>query len=83
MGIQDGHSRVCLFPKTGRTHQLRIHCAHSQGLAMPILGDRLYGTHEDWLDGTNANRLYLHAEAITFIHPATGKEMTVERNAPF
>lgn len=74
-GNKDGHSRVCLYPRTGRTHQLRIHCAHGQGLDIPILGDRLYGMRAD--------RLYLHAEAITFIHPTTGKEMTIERNAPF
>lgn len=75
MGTEDGHTRVCLYPKTGRTHQLRVHCAHAEGLGMPILGDSLYGIRSD--------RLYLHAEAITFIHPTTNKEMTLERNSPF
>lgn len=39
-----GHALVELHPQTGRTHQLRVHCAHPQGLGNPILGDRLYGT---------------------------------------
>ena len=60
---------------TGRTHQLRVHCAHRLGLGTPIVGDSLYGHPAD--------RLYLHAEAITFRHPATGKEMTFERTAGF
>lgn len=53
LGNQHGHARVALYPETGRTHQLRVHCAHPSGLANPILGDRLYGTAAD--------RLYLHA----------------------
>ena len=51
-----GHSVVALYPQTGRTHQLRVHCAHPDGLNMPILGDPLYGQ--------KALRMYLHAEAI-------------------
>lgn len=39
----DGHALVELQPETGRTHQLRVHCAHAQGLNNPIVGDRLYG----------------------------------------
>ena len=59
---------VHLYPKTGRTHQLRVHCAHPQGLACPILGDPLYGTER-------ADRMYLHAAELTFRHPITGKPM--------
>ena len=59
---------VHLYPKTGRTHQLRVHCAHSQGLACPILGDPLYGTER-------ADRMYLHAAELTFRHPITGEPM--------
>ena len=59
---------VHLYPKTGRTHQLRVHCAHPQGLACPILGDPLYGTER-------ANRMYLHAAELTFRHPITGEPM--------
>ena len=58
---------VALYPQTGRTHQLRIHCAHPDGLGCPIKGDELYGN--------KADRLYLHAEQIWFRHPITGEEM--------
>ena len=58
---------LALYPHTGRTHQLRMHCAHQQGLGCPIVGDELYGR--------KADRLYLQAESIAFIHPATGKRM--------
>ena len=66
-------NRVELFPQTGRTHQLRIHCAHPEGLGRPIKGDILYGTASD--------RLYLHAESIEFCHPVTGKWMHFENKA--
>ena len=61
---------VALWPHTGRTHQLRMHCAHPEGLGCPILGDELYGR--------KADRLYLRAQAITLIHPTTGKRMHFE-----
>ena len=60
---------VHFFPITGRTHQLRVHAAHPEGLNTPIVGDDLYGT--------KADRLYLHAELIRFWHPVLGKEMEV------
>jgi tRNA pseudouridine32 synthase/23S rRNA pseudouridine746 synthase len=60
---------VHFFPITGRTHQLRVHAAHPEGLNTPIVGDDLYGT--------KADRLYLHAEAIRFWHPVLGKEMEI------
>ncbi|MCI6341340.1 MAG: RluA family pseudouridine synthase [Prevotella sp.] len=59
---------IHLYPKTGRTHQLRVHCAHPLGLACPILGDPLYGTER-------ADRMYLHAAELTFRHPVTGETM--------
>ena len=68
--------RLALYPKTGRTHQLRVHCAYREGLDAPILGDPLYGN-------VKADRLYLHAEAITFKHPLMGKEIHIERKADF
>lgn len=68
-------TRIWLWPRTGRTHQLRVHCAHSLGLDNPIKGDNLYGEPAD--------RLYLHAEAITFRHPTTGKMMTITDKAGF
>ena len=74
--IDDSHLRIALYPKTGRTHQLRVHCAHQEGLNAPILGDPLYGNEK-------AARLHLHAEEITFEHPLTGKKMTITRKADF
>ena len=67
---------VKLKPLTGRTHQLRVHCAHPDGLGMPILGDPLYGSEP-------ADRMYLHATKLTFIHPVTNETITIESPAPF
>lgn len=69
------HTLMRLIPHTGRTHQLRIHCAHNEGLGCPIHGDPLYG-HP-------STRLCLHASRITFKHPLTGRELTFESRAPF
>ena len=74
--VDDSHLRIALYPKTGRTHQLRVHCAHQEGLNAPILGDPLYGNEK-------AARLHLHAEEITFEHPLKGKKMTITRKADF
>jgi len=57
------HTRIHFYPVTGRTHQLRVHAAHKDGLNLPIIGDDLYGTKQD--------RLYLHADFIEFIHPTS------------
>ena len=66
---KDGRTRylLALYPHTGRTHQLRMHCAHQEGLNCPIVGDELYG-HK-------ADRLYLQEESIAFVHPVTGKRL--------
>ena len=69
-GGAGGRCLLALWPHTGRTHQLRMHCAHEQGLGCPIMGDELYGT--------KADRLYLQAQAISFVHPITGKKMHLE-----
>lgn len=61
---------VALWPQTGRTHQLRIHCAHPDGLGCPIVGDELYGT--------KGERLMLHAAEIWFRHPVTNQEIHLE-----
>jgi len=71
-GIQ---TKVMLFPKTGRTHQLRVHCAHQQGLGMPIIGDDLYGV--------KANRLHLHAQRLELDHPITKERISFEADADF
>ncbi|MEN3322266.1 pseudouridine synthase [Mariniflexile soesokkakense] len=75
IAIENGKTRVYFYPITGRTHQLRVHAAHSEGLKTPIVGDDLYGT--------KANRLHLHAESITFTHPITKEELTVTCDVPF
>lgn len=70
-----GSRDVVLQPQTGRTHQLRVHCAHHDGLGTPILGDTLYGTPAD--------RLYLHASQLTITHPVTKKIMTFHSPCPW
>jgi len=64
---KNGKTKVFFYPITGRTHQLRVHAAHSKGLNTPILGDDLYGE--------KGERLFLHAQKINFIHPTTQKEL--------
>lgn len=63
---------VALYPQTGRTHQLRIHCAHPDGLGRPIVGDELYGT--------KGERLMLHAAEIWFRHPVKEVQMHLKSN---
>lgn len=66
--LPDGEIDILFHPLTGRTHQLRVHAAHPAGLGRPIKGDLLYG-------GTPASRLYLHAESLSFRHPASGAQL--------
>ena len=75
IGQEGPYYRVLLTPHTGRTHQLRVHCAHQDGLGMPIVGDDLYGFHSD--------RLYLHAEYLSFTHPLTGEKMEFQKSPDF
>ena len=75
IGQEGPYYRVLLTPHTGRTHQLRVHCAHKDGLGMPIVGDDLYGFHSD--------RLYLHAEYLSFTHPLTGEIMEFQKAPDF
>jgi tRNA pseudouridine32 synthase/23S rRNA pseudouridine746 synthase len=65
---KNNKTRVYFYPITGRTHQLRVHAAHKNGLNAPIIGDDLYGEKQD--------RLHLHAEFIEFFHPLTNKKMS-------
>lgn len=71
-----GKTLVDFSPITGRTHQLRVHSAHKDGLDAPIHGDSLYGT-------ARAKRLHLHAYKLKFKHPFTGKETNIELPIPF
>ena len=70
-----GITRIAFYPQTGRTHQLRVHAAHPEGLNAPIFGDALYGKP--------GARLYLHAERLEFIHPATHQSLCIESPAEF
>lgn len=68
-------SKLYMYPKTGRTHQLRVHCAHHLGLNMPMVGDILYGQ--------KANRLHLHAERLELDHPYSKERLVFQANADF
>lgn len=71
----NGKTRVHFFPLTGRTHQLRVHAAHSDGLNTPIVGDDLYGKKD--------TRLHLHAEFLEFMHPLTHQMIKVKTEVDF
>lgn len=76
--VQCGSSECALMllqPVTGRTHQLRVHCAHHLGLNVPIVGDALYGA--------TAERLMLHASYVAFRHPVSGRRVEFSSLAPF
>jgi len=85
INVKNGRTKLYLYPETGRTHQLRVHCAHSDGLNMPILGDDLYGnsSFDSHSSNQNAQRLHLHAQKLTLSHPATKAVMTFEVKADF
>jgi tRNA pseudouridine32 synthase/23S rRNA pseudouridine746 synthase len=72
---ENNQTKVLLTPHTGRTHQLRVHCAHAQGLNMPIVGDDLYGTR--------GRRLHLHAQILKITHPVSNQIMTFKVDAEF
>lgn len=69
--LPNGETDILFRPRTGRTHQLRVHAAHPDGLGHPIKGDRLYGS-------PYGNRLYLRAVSISFLHPASGERMVMD-----
>ena len=71
----DNRTRIAFYPITGRTHQLRVHAAHHEGLNCPIVSDPLYGKAD--------KRLMLHAEFLQFRHPATGRILSFEHSADF
>ena len=75
--LPNGHTLVSLYPLTGRTHQLRVHCAHNYGLGCPILGDPLYG------HGCHTSRMYLHAAMVELRHPVTGEKMRFQTESGF
>ena len=68
-------TRIAYYPETGRTHQLRVHSAHPEGMNSPIVGDPLYGQPAD--------RLYLHAERLEFRHPKTQQMLRISKAPTF
>lgn len=72
----EGETRMCLMPRTGRSHQLRVHMAE---LGHPILGDPLYAHAQ----AAAFPRLMLHAERLAFRHPGTGRPVAFAAPAPF
>ena len=72
---EKGISRLALKPVTGRTHQLRVHCAHPDGLGLPMIGDELYGVI--------GKRLHLHAHELIFQHPTSKERITLTAPIPF
>lgn len=91
VGRHGRFTQVIVRPKTGRTHQIRVHLAH---VGAPIICDRLYAGHSEItasvLDGkarreqepSILNRQALHARALTLVNPQSGKEMTFEAPIP-
>ena len=73
----DGYSLLELKPVTGRTHQLRVHCAY---MGWPILGDPQYGTEESACLSRELGFAYqrLCAKRVEFTHPLTGEKVTIE-----
>ena len=74
-GYAEGRTRIRFYPITGRTHQLRVHAAHAEGLGTPIVGDDIYGKSD--------KRLMLHAETLEFTHPTTGEPINLVSKAEF
>ncbi len=77
IGTQANGARLRLTPRTGRSHQLRVHLA---AIGHPILGDDLYAPPDAL---AAASRLLLHAESLGFVHPATGEAVRFVSPAPF
>lgn len=78
LGFNGNLSKLLLKPKTGRTHQIRVHLKH---LGNPVLGDKLYGK-ASINERYKADRHYLHAKKLSFTHPITGKLLTLEAPLP-
>ncbi len=76
MRARDGETRVRLMPKTGRSHQLRVHML---ALGHPILGDPFYATGP----ARDHPRMMLHSEELRLLHPDGGKGHTFRAKAPF
>jgi tRNA pseudouridine32 synthase/23S rRNA pseudouridine746 synthase len=83
-------TRLRFTPLTGRTHQLRVHAAHPEGIGHPIIGDRLYG--RPWptveiaqrsMDHRSDARMLLHSTSLSFHHPVNDNWLEFEISVPF
>ena len=75
--VKDGNrTRIAFYPRTGRTHQLRVHAAHPLGLHCPIIGDELYGRESRTPVSARRN-------AWSLPHPVTGKRISITQKADF
>ena len=77
MATTGNTTRIKFTPVTGRTHQLRVHAAHSLGLGGPIVGDSLYGS------GKDGDQMMLHATYLRFLHPTTEDQVEFSSSPPF
>jgi len=86
--FKSGFSLLSIFPKSGRTHQIRVHLSY---LGHPILGDRVYGYKKEWWKRHNTRfsnlsglvkRQMLHAEMLGFFHPDTGQYCQFQAEIP-
>lgn len=75
VSTNEKETRIYFYPVSGRTHQLRVHASHPNGLNIPIKGDDLYGKRDE--------RLYLHAEMLEFVHPVSRVTLCIEIKADF
>jgi 23S rRNA pseudouridine1911/1915/1917 synthase len=67
------------IPRTGRTHQIRVHLA---SIGHPIMGDRRYGGGGDDARALGLQRPFLHAERLSFVHPTTARRLELEEPLP-
>ncbi len=77
IGLEGRITRIKFKPLTGRTHQLRLHAAHPEGLGAPIIGDRLYGS------GKEGETMCLHASSLAFRHPEDDQPFNISSQVPF
>lgn len=76
ISYQQGFSLVECMPKTGRTHQIRVHMSH---MGHPIVSDSVYGGEKrSSLDKLWCSRQFLHSSAISFLHPVSGEKMVIK-----
>ena len=66
-------------PKTGRTHQIRVHLAEA---GYPVVGDRVYGRNRKLAARLGLGRPFLHASGLSFRHPMTGEQVVLEEALP-